>query len=72
MEIDVDKAVLRTTVTHHLLAQGLAYPTFYRRLFTTLRVEPVTVAELARDGGWGRLPRGSGPAAHQVGFATLP
>jgi hypothetical protein len=72
MEIDVDEAVLRTTVNHHLLAQGLAYPAFCRSLFTTPRVESATVAELARDEGRGRLPRGSGPAAHQVGFATLP
>ncbi|MGW0912652.1 nuclease [Streptomyces sp. NPDC002784] len=56
MEIDVDEAVLRTTVNHHLLAQGLAYPTFYRSLFTTLRVELATVAELARDEGRGLWP----------------
>ncbi|MGZ3096989.1 thermonuclease family protein [Streptomyces sp. H62] len=49
MEIDVDVAVLRTTVNHHLIAQGLAYPTFYRSLFTSLRTEMSAVAVRARE-----------------------
>ncbi|MEV7891952.1 nuclease, partial [Streptomyces sp. NPDC088357] len=42
LEIDVDVTVLRTTVNHHLLTSGLVYPTFYRSLFTSLRVEMAT------------------------------
>ncbi|MEV0174628.1 thermonuclease family protein [Streptomyces sp. NPDC050803] len=56
LEIDVDVAVLRTTINHQLLAQGLAYPTFYRSLFTTLRTEMATVAKEARDAGRGLWP----------------
>jgi endonuclease YncB( thermonuclease family) len=49
LEIDVDVAVLRTTVNHHLLVEGLAYPTFYRSLFTSLRTEMAAVAAQARE-----------------------
>jgi endonuclease YncB( thermonuclease family) len=49
LEIDVDVAVLRTTVNHHLLVEGLAYPTFYRSLFTSLRTEMAAVAVQARE-----------------------
>ncbi|MGV9457368.1 thermonuclease family protein [Streptomyces sp. NPDC003635] len=56
LEIDVDEDVLRTTVNHHLITQGLAYPTFYRTLFTTLRVELATVTQQARDEGRGLWP----------------
>ncbi|WP_329469068.1 thermonuclease family protein [Streptomyces sp. NBC_01723] len=49
LEIDVTVPVLRTTVNHHLLTEGLAYPTFYRSLFTTLRTEMAAVAVGARD-----------------------
>jgi endonuclease YncB( thermonuclease family) len=49
LETDVDVAVLRTTVNHHLLAEGLAYPTFYRSLFTGLRAEMTAVAVQARE-----------------------
>ncbi|MEU8527534.1 nuclease [Streptomyces sp. NPDC048629] len=38
-EIFVDEALLRTTANHHLLATGLAYPTYYRSLFADLRNE---------------------------------
>ncbi|MEU6985983.1 nuclease [Streptomyces sp. NPDC046324] len=53
LEIDVDVAVLRTTVNHHLLAEGLAYPTFYRSLFTSLRTEMAATAGAARAAGKG-------------------
>ncbi|MFD8519247.1 thermonuclease family protein [Streptomyces capillispiralis] len=55
-EIDVDVPVLRTTVNHHLLTTGLAYPTFYRSLFTSLRAEMATAAREARDAGRGLWP----------------
>ncbi|PKW05020.1 hypothetical protein SAMN05428944_0085 [Streptomyces sp. 1222.5] len=56
LEIDVDVAVLRTTVNHHLLAEGLAYPTFYRSLFTSLRTEMAAAATQAREAGRGLWP----------------
>ncbi|MEU8678657.1 nuclease [Streptomyces sp. NPDC048560] len=56
LEIDVDEAVLRTTVNHHLITSGLVYPTLYRSLFTSLRVEMATVTKEARDQGRGLWP----------------
>jgi hypothetical protein len=56
VEMDVDEAVLRTTVNHHLLTEGMAYPTFYRSLFTSLRVEMTTAAKQSRDAGRGLWP----------------
>jgi hypothetical protein len=38
--IFVDTALLKTTVNHHRLSAGLAYPTYYRNLFPDLRAEP--------------------------------
>jgi hypothetical protein len=35
--IFVDVDALRTTANHHLIKQGLAYPTYYRALFPDLR-----------------------------------
>jgi hypothetical protein len=35
--INVDVSLLETTANHHLLATGLAYPTYYRNLFPDLR-----------------------------------
>ncbi|HEY9371147.1 MAG TPA: nuclease, partial [Streptomyces sp.] len=35
-EIHVDEALLRTTFNHHVLAVGLAYPTYYTNLFLDL------------------------------------
>ncbi|WP_405651765.1 nuclease [Streptomyces sp. NBC_00019] len=56
LEIDVDVTVLRTTVNHHLLTSGLVYPTFYRSLFTGLRVEMATAAKQAREAERGLWP----------------
>jgi hypothetical protein len=47
-EIGVDVPLLRTTANHHLLGLGLAYPTFYRGLFSDLRDELTTVAHQAQ------------------------
>ena len=49
--VDVD--ALRTTANHHLVKQGLAYPTYYRALFPDLRNEFTAVAKQARDAGLG-------------------
>ncbi|MFD4715226.1 thermonuclease family protein [Streptomyces sp. NPDC058430] len=56
LDIDVDETVLRTTVNHHMVAVGLAYPTFYRSLFTSLRAELTSVAQQARASGQGLWP----------------
>ncbi|WP_329331676.1 thermonuclease family protein [Streptomyces sp. NBC_00663] len=56
LEIDVDAAVLRTTLNHHMVTTGLVYPTFYRSLFTSLRVELTTAAKEAREAGRGLWP----------------
>ncbi|MFJ8085809.1 nuclease [Streptomyces sp. NPDC096205] len=56
LEIDVDPAVLRTTLNHHLVSAGLVYPTFYRSLFTSLRVEMAAAVAEARAAGRGLWP----------------
>jgi hypothetical protein len=38
-ELFVDAELLRTTVNHHLLTTGLAYPTYYTKLYADLRGE---------------------------------
>ena len=48
--VDVD--VLRTTANHHLITQGVVYPTYYRALFPDLRNELTAVAKQARDEGF--------------------
>jgi hypothetical protein len=49
----VDVAALRTSANHHLISQGLVYPTYYRALFPDLRNELTAAAKQARDGGLG-------------------
>ena len=49
--VDVD--ILRTTANHHLITQGVVYPTYYRALFPDLRNELTAVARQARDAGLG-------------------
>jgi hypothetical protein len=49
--VDVD--VLRTTANHHLMTQGVVYPTYYRGLFPDLRNELTAAAKRARDSGQG-------------------
>ncbi|WP_432029594.1 thermonuclease family protein [Streptomyces sp. 1222.5] len=72
LEIDVDVAVLRTTVNHHLLAEGLAYPTFYRSLFTSLRTEMAAAAAEARQAGRGLWPTDvTTTGAKVTGLASL-
>ncbi|MEU3782870.1 thermonuclease family protein [Streptomyces sp900129855] len=55
--INVDVALLRKTANHHLLATGLAYPTYYRNLFPDLRNELTDVAHKAQKGGKGLWPQ---------------
>jgi endonuclease YncB( thermonuclease family) len=49
--VDVD--ALRTTASHHLIGQGLAYPTYYRALVPDLRNALTAAARQARDSGLG-------------------
>jgi endonuclease YncB( thermonuclease family) len=49
----VDVQMLQTTANHHMLATGLAYPTYYRALFPDLRNEFTNVVNQARAAGSG-------------------
>ncbi|MFI7700532.1 hypothetical protein [Nonomuraea sp. NPDC049480] len=55
--IDVDVNLLRTTANHHLLLEGAAYPTFYRKLYIDLRDELTAVTAQARSRGAGLWPQ---------------
>ncbi|WP_405721831.1 nuclease [Streptomyces sp. NBC_01537] len=46
--IHVDVPLLETTANHHLLAAGLAYPTYYRNLFADLRTALTAAVHEAR------------------------
>jgi endonuclease YncB( thermonuclease family) len=52
----VDIAMLQRTVNHHQLSRGLAYPTFYRKLYPDLRGALAAVVESARAEGLGLWP----------------
>jgi hypothetical protein len=47
-QVNVNLALLRRTANHRLMATGLAYPTFYLKLFPDLRRELAKQAEQAR------------------------
>jgi hypothetical protein len=54
-QVFVDPELLRTTLNHHQLTVGLAYPTYYRALFPELRNEfstAVATAAAAKLGVW--------------------
>jgi endonuclease YncB( thermonuclease family) len=55
-EVFVDVAMVRRTVNHHLLQKGLAYPTFYRKLFPDLRATMAKAAQQAQRAGRGLWP----------------
>ncbi|MER7752275.1 thermonuclease family protein [Kitasatospora sp. NPDC097643] len=55
-QVNVDVPLLRTTANHHMLATGLAYPTFYKGFFPELRAEMAAVAQQARAAGLGLWP----------------
>jgi hypothetical protein len=70
-EVRVNLALLRRTANHRLIATGLAYPTFYLKLFPDLR------AELAKQAGNARAATGLWPldrtqkGVKVAGLATL-
>ncbi|MFJ9916151.1 hypothetical protein [Actinacidiphila glaucinigra] len=55
-EVTVGVPLLRATVNHRLVAEGLAYPTFYSNLYEDLRRELSDVARQARETGRGLWP----------------
>ena len=66
----VDVGALRTTANHHLIKQGLAYPTYYRALFPDLRNEFANVAAQARNAGLGVWARDATTAGFDVNGLT--
>ncbi|MEV6105321.1 nuclease [Streptomyces sp. NPDC051940] len=52
----VDTELIRQTANHRQLEQGLAYPTFYRRLYVGLRRALSAAAVSAREAGLGLWP----------------
>ncbi|MEC4017891.1 thermonuclease family protein [Streptomyces sp. H27-D2] len=55
--IPVDVPLLKETANHHQLTEGLAYPTFYRKLYVDLREEMSKAAKAARSAGKGLWPK---------------
>ncbi|MER5472954.1 thermonuclease family protein [Streptomyces sp. NPDC002935] len=55
-EITVDAALLKKTANHHMVSEGLAFPTFYRSLFKDLRLELTAAAQQAEAAGKGVWP----------------
>jgi endonuclease YncB( thermonuclease family) len=55
--IHVDVALLRKTANHRLIDTGLAYPTFYSKLYVDLRSHLAKRAAAARDAGKGVFAR---------------
>ncbi|PAZ10923.1 nuclease [Streptomyces sp. SA15] len=63
---------LRETANHHQLAEGMAYPTFYRKLFVDLREEMTSAAQQARQAGKGLWPKDQTQSGVKVqGMSTL-
>jgi endonuclease YncB( thermonuclease family) len=52
-QVKVTAAMLRQSVNHRLLAEGLVYPTFYSKLYPDLRAELISAARAARTTGNG-------------------
>jgi endonuclease YncB( thermonuclease family) len=70
--INVTVNHLRETANHHQLTEGLAYPTFYRKLFVDLREEMTSAAQQARQAGKGLWPKDQTQSGVKVqGMSTL-
>ncbi|MBW4634812.1 MAG: nuclease [Iphinoe sp. HA4291-MV1] len=48
-DVFFNKALLEKSANYHMLVQGLAYPTFYSKLYPDIRTELAIVAKKARD-----------------------
>ncbi|MEV7413936.1 nuclease [Streptomyces sp. NPDC089919] len=55
-QVHVDAELVRQSVNHHQLAQGLAYPTYYSKLYPELREAMTAAVVRARSAGWGLWP----------------
>lgn len=63
IQVHVTAQMLRESVNHRLLAEGLVYPTFYSKLYPDLRTELTAAAQSARRSGngvWARDATTSG------------
>jgi endonuclease YncB( thermonuclease family) len=47
-DVQVGKSLLKKSANYHMLAKGLAYPTFYSKLYPDLRKELIAITEKAR------------------------
>ncbi|BAY37449.1 hypothetical protein NIES2111_17870 [Nostoc sp. NIES-2111] len=47
-EVFIDKSLIKKSVNYHMLNKGLAYPTFYSKLYPDIRKELTIAAEKAR------------------------
>ncbi|UFP92698.1 thermonuclease family protein [Gloeobacter morelensis] len=71
-EVFIDGELLRTSANHHLLAVGLAYPTFYSKLFPDLRTVLTEAAVGAREADKGLWPSDVTNAGFEVqSIATI-
>jgi hypothetical protein len=55
-QVRVTPELLTETVNHHQLATGMAYPTFYRKLYPDLRATMTAAVDAARSAGAGLWP----------------
>jgi hypothetical protein len=55
-DVFVDAELLRETANHHGLAEGMAYPTYYTKLYAELRQEMTSAVTRARSAGVGLWP----------------
>ncbi|MBD2448539.1 thermonuclease family protein [Nostoc sp. FACHB-152] len=55
-DVYFDKPLLKKSANYHMLAKGLAYPTFYSKLYPDIRQELATVADKARKENKGLWP----------------
>lgn len=70
-QLRVGVELLRESLNHRLVAEGLAYPTYYRMLYADLRAELTRVVEAARPGD-GLWPSDASQSGVEVeGLATL-
>ncbi|MBW4698592.1 MAG: thermonuclease family protein [Aphanocapsa lilacina HA4352-LM1] len=72
-DVFIDGEMLRTSANHHLLAVGLAYPTFYSKLFPDLRAvltEAAAGAREADEGLWPSDVTNSGFAVQSIATIT--
>jgi hypothetical protein len=65
-DVRVDVEMLRQTVNHHQISEGLAYPTYYRKLFVDLREELTGAANAAKETGKGLWPADVSEAGAKV------